>query len=109
MAPYYDRSPDRHGRQHQTPRSYNALLNSIARSQTYGFWSTEQAITNQNTGDYKTFSAIADKRLGDIDVRLLTAYRAFRQRRRHRRAAASPTSPSSTPTARRNTARGRPS
>ncbi|RYG28937.1 MAG: TonB-dependent receptor, partial [Burkholderiales bacterium] len=39
------------------PRSYNALLNSIARSQTYGFWSTEQAITNTNTGDYKTFSA----------------------------------------------------
>lgn len=59
------------------PRSYNALLNSIARSQTYGFWSTEQAITNRNTGDYKTFSAIADKRFGDIDVRLLTAYRAF--------------------------------
>lgn len=59
------------------PRSYNALLNSIARSQAYGFWSTEQAITNQNTGGYKTFSAIADKRIGDIDVRLLTAYRAF--------------------------------
>lgn len=59
------------------PNSYNALLNSIARSQSYGFWSTEQAITNTNTGDYKTFSAIADKRFGDIDVRLLTAYRAF--------------------------------
>lgn len=59
------------------PRSYNALLNSIARSQTYGFWSTEQAITNTNSGDYKTFSAVADKRFGAIDVRLLTAYRAF--------------------------------
>jgi iron complex outermembrane recepter protein len=59
------------------PASYNALLNSIARSQTHGFWSTEQAITNTNSGDYSTFSAVADKRFGAIDVRLLTAYRAF--------------------------------
>lgn len=60
--------------------SYNALLNSVARSQTYGFWSTEQAITNENVGHYRTFSAVADKRVGGIDVRLLTAYRNFDNR-----------------------------
>jgi iron complex outermembrane receptor protein len=59
------------------PGSYNALLNSIAREQTYGFWSTEQAITNENVGHYQTYSALADKSFGKIDVRLLTAYRAF--------------------------------
>jgi iron complex outermembrane receptor protein len=36
------------------PGSYNALLNSIAREQTYGFWSTEQAITNVNVGHNQT-------------------------------------------------------
>jgi iron complex outermembrane receptor protein len=59
------------------PGAYNALLNSIAREQTHGFWSTEQAITNENVGHYQTFSAVADKQFGKIDVRLLTAYRAF--------------------------------
>ncbi len=59
------------------PGAYNALINSIAREQTRGFWSTEQAVTNENVGNYQTFSAVADKSLGKIDVRLLTAYRAF--------------------------------
>ena len=59
------------------PGSYNALLNSIAREQTYGFWSTEQAITNEDVGHYQTYSAQADKSFGKLDVRLLTAYRAF--------------------------------
>jgi iron complex outermembrane receptor protein len=62
------------------PAAYNALLNSVAREQTYGFWSTEQAITNQNIGNYQTYSATADKSLGKIDVRLLTAYRTFNTR-----------------------------
>jgi iron complex outermembrane receptor protein len=59
------------------PGSYNALLNSIAREQARGFWSTEQAVTNENSGDYQTYSAQADKRFGKIDIRLLTAYRTF--------------------------------
>jgi iron complex outermembrane receptor protein len=59
------------------PGSYNALLNSIAREQKDGFWSTEQALTNENVGNYQTYSAVADKSFGKIDVRLLTAYRAF--------------------------------
>jgi iron complex outermembrane receptor protein len=59
------------------PGSYNTLINSIAREKTYGFWSTEQAITNANEGNYQTYSAVADKSFGNIDVKLLTAYRAF--------------------------------
>lgn len=76
VAPYYANyltgtapNPD--------PASYNALINSITRSQQRSFWSTEQAITNQNKGDYQTWSAVADKRLGKIDLRLLAAYRTF--------------------------------
>ncbi|RYG38037.1 MAG: TonB-dependent receptor [Burkholderiales bacterium] len=60
------------------PRAYNALLNSIARSQTRDFWSTEQAITNENVGQYDSYSALAEKSFGNsLNVRLLTAYRAF--------------------------------
>ena len=59
------------------PGSYNALLNSIARAQTRDFWSTEQVITNVNTGDYETYSLVADKNFGAVDVRLLAAYRTF--------------------------------
>jgi iron complex outermembrane receptor protein len=59
------------------PGAYNALINSIGREQARGFWSTEQAVTNQNVGNYQTFSAVADKSFGKVDVRLLTAYRAF--------------------------------
>jgi iron complex outermembrane receptor protein len=57
------------------PAAYNSLLNSIAREQTYGFWSTEQAVSNLDVGHYQTVSAVADKNLGDVDVKLLTAYR----------------------------------
>ena len=57
--------------------AYNALLNSVAREQGYGFWSTEQAITNKNVGTYQTYSAQADRNLGGVNVRLLTAYRTF--------------------------------
>jgi iron complex outermembrane receptor protein len=60
------------------PGAYNALLNSVAREQTYGFWSTEQAVTNENVGHYQTFSAVADKSFSNgLDVRLLTAFRDF--------------------------------
>lgn len=62
------------------PGAYNALLNSVAREQTYGFWNTEQAITNENVGHYETYSVAADKSFGKIDVRLLTAYRTFENR-----------------------------
>lgn len=62
------------------PGSYNALINSVARGVKNGFWSTQQAITNGNIGDYQTYSAVADKAFGKVDVRLLTAYRTFQNK-----------------------------
>jgi len=57
------------------PAAYNALLNSVAREQNYGFWSTEQTVSNQDVGHYQTVSATVNKRFGDVDVKWLTAYR----------------------------------
>jgi iron complex outermembrane receptor protein len=58
------------------PAAYNSLLASVAREQAEGFWSTEQAESNLDTGHYHTVSAVAEKKLdGDIDVKLLGAYR----------------------------------
>ena len=59
------------------PAAYNSLLNSVAREQTEGFWSTEQALSNADVGHYHTVSAVADKMFDDIDVKLLGAYRWF--------------------------------
>ena len=74
IAPYYANyltgttlNPD--------PAAYNALLNSVAREQTYGFWSTEQAVSNADIGHYQTVSATVNKNFGDIDVKWLSAYR----------------------------------
>jgi iron complex outermembrane recepter protein len=60
-----------------SPAAYNSLLNSVAREQTEGFWSTEQTLSNADVGHYHTFSAVADKTFDDIDVKLLGAYRFF--------------------------------
>ena len=58
------------------PAAYNSLLASVAREQTEGFWSTEQAQSDLDVGHYHTVSAVADKKLDDdIDVKLLGAYR----------------------------------
>ncbi|HEY4077098.1 MAG TPA: TonB-dependent receptor [Rhizomicrobium sp.] len=58
------------------PRSYNALLNSVAREQKAGFWTTEQTVSNADIGHYQTVSATINKRIdNDIDVKWLTAYR----------------------------------
>ena len=60
------------------PAAYNSLLNSVAREQTEGFWSTEQAESNLDVGHYQTVSATADKKFDDdIDVKLLGAYHWF--------------------------------
>ena len=59
------------------PAAYNSLINSVSREQTEGFWSTEQSLSNADVGHYHTVSAVADKTLGDIDVKLLGAYRWF--------------------------------
>lgn len=57
------------------PASYNALLNSVAREQKYGFWSTEQTVSNADIGHYQTVSATVNKSFGDTSVKWLTAYR----------------------------------
>jgi len=60
-----------------SPLTYNTLLNSVAREQTYGFWSTEQDVSNLVAGHYQTWSATANKSIDDIDIRLMGAYRTF--------------------------------
>jgi iron complex outermembrane receptor protein len=59
------------------PAAYNALLNSVAREQKDGFWSTEQAVSNADIGHYQTVSATVNKSFDDINVKWLTAYRSF--------------------------------
>jgi iron complex outermembrane receptor protein len=59
------------------PASYNAELNSVAREQKYGFWSTEQSVNNADIGHYRTLSAEVNKSLDGIDVKWLSAYRQF--------------------------------
>ena len=60
-----------------SPAAYNSLLASLAREQTYGFWSAEQALSNLDVGHYQTYSATVDTAVEDIAVRLMTAYRTF--------------------------------
>ena len=60
-----------------SPQTYNTFLNSIAREQAAGFWSTDQDVSNLVGGHYQTYSATANKNFGDIDVRLMGAYRTF--------------------------------
>ena len=57
------------------PRAYNSLPQSVARERNYGFWSTEQTVSNLDVGHYQTVSATANKAFGDIDVKWLNAYR----------------------------------
>jgi iron complex outermembrane receptor protein len=57
------------------PRAYNSLQQSVLREQKYGFWSTEQTVSNADVGHYQTVSATVNKTFGDIDVKWLSAYR----------------------------------
>ena len=63
-----------------SPAAYNSVLNSVAREQKYGFWSAEQAVSNLDVGHYQTYSATANKSLGDINVKLMGAYRTWNSR-----------------------------
>src|SRR3954467_7595193 len=60
-----------------SPQAYNAILASVLREQTYGFWSAEQDISNLSAGHYGSYPATANKKFGDIDVRLMAAFRTF--------------------------------
>jgi iron complex outermembrane receptor protein len=60
-----------------SPQTYNTFLNSVAREQKAGFWTTDQDVSNLVGGHYQTYSATANKTFDDIDVRLMGAYRTF--------------------------------
>ena len=60
-----------------SPAAYNSVLNSIAREQKDGFWSTEQALSNLDEGHYQTYSATANKSFEDFSVKLMAAYRTW--------------------------------
>jgi iron complex outermembrane receptor protein len=60
-----------------SPLAYNATLHQLERARTYGFWSAEQAVSNLDVGHYQTYSAVADKDLGDVAVRWMAAYRTW--------------------------------
>jgi len=60
-----------------SPTAYNSVLNSLARERTYSFWSTEQAVSDVDVGHYQTYSATANKRFGDINVKGMAAYRTW--------------------------------
>src|SRR4051812_8017346 len=60
-----------------SPQAYNAILASVLREQNYSFWSAEQDVSNLSQGHYGTYSATANKTFGDVDVRLMAAYRTF--------------------------------
>jgi iron complex outermembrane receptor protein len=60
-----------------SPLTYNTLINSLARQQAAGFWTADQSISNLVRGHYGTYSATANKSLGDIDIKLMAAYRTF--------------------------------
>ena len=75
IAPYYTDVTSR--TVNTSPAAYNAPLNALAREQAAGFWSAEQALSNYDIGHYSTFSAVADKSLGTVDVKLTGAYRTM--------------------------------
>jgi len=78
VAPYFTTvNANNTGTINTAPAAYNALINSVNREQADGFWSTEQSLSDADVGHYHTVSATADKTLGDIDVKLLGAYRWF--------------------------------
>ena len=76
IAPYYSSySPAGVGPVSNNPAAYNSLQASVLREQKYGFWSTEQTVSNRDAGHYQTVSATVNKDFGDVDVKWLSAYR----------------------------------
>ena len=58
-------------------RAYNSLLNSLARQQAAGFWTTDQAVSSRNYDHVQSVSGVVDKTFGGINVKLVTGYRWF--------------------------------
>ena len=75
VAPYYSNVAT--GTINKSPLAYNALLNSVAR-QAGDFWTTDQAVDNEDTDHFETYSLEANKSLGDdINVKWLGSYRTY--------------------------------
>ncbi len=74
IAPYYSNVATK--TINTNPLSYNALLNSVAR-QSGNFWSTDQAVDNEDVDHFQTYSFVADKSFDTIDVKWLGAYRTY--------------------------------
>ncbi len=80
IAPYFLTPPTTVGGAavvNTDPRTYNTLLNSLARQQAAGFWTTDQAVSSRNTDHVQSVSGLIDKTFGDINVKLVTGYRWF--------------------------------
>jgi iron complex outermembrane receptor protein len=74
IAPYY--SDVTTGTINKDLRAYNALLNSVAR-QRGDFWTTDQAVDNEDTDHFETYSLEANKSFGDVTVKWLGSYRTY--------------------------------
>jgi iron complex outermembrane recepter protein len=75
IAPYYSNVAT--GTINKNPLAYNALLNSVAR-QAGDFWTTDQAVDNEDTDHFETYSLEANKNFGDdINVKWLGSYRTY--------------------------------
>jgi iron complex outermembrane receptor protein len=75
VAPYYSNLAT--GTIDRSPLAYNALLNSVAR-QAGDFWTTDQAVDNEDVDHFETYSLEANKSLGDdINVKWLGSYRTY--------------------------------
>jgi iron complex outermembrane receptor protein len=75
IAPYFSNVAT--GAINTDPRSYNAVLNSVAR-QANNFWSTDQSNNGEDVDHFQTYSAMVSKNFNDeIDVKFLGSYRTY--------------------------------
>ena len=74
IAPYYSNVAT--GTVNKSPLAYNALLNSLAR-QRGDFWTTDQAVDNEDVDHFQTYSLEATKSFDDVSVKWLGSYRTY--------------------------------
>ena len=75
IAPYYSNVAT--GTINTDPRAYNAPLNSLARQQG-DFWTTDQAVDNEDADHFQTYALEANKSFDDdINVKWLGSYRTY--------------------------------
>jgi iron complex outermembrane receptor protein len=72
IAPYYSNVATR--TVNTDPRAYNSALAALFRQQD-DFWSTEQALSGYNRGNYRTYSMTVDKDFGDVEFKVVGGLR----------------------------------